>query len=187
MLNKTELRRSLLATRHAIPAELRARWDAAIGVRVQAWLAAHPVRLLGVYWPINSEPDLRTTYEALAARGVQLALPAVVSRDAALRFAAWTPGDPLVKDAFGVSIPAAGGAVQPDAMLVPCVGFNAGHIRLGYGGGFYDRTLAASPHPLALGIAYQCALGIFEGDAHDIALDAIITECSPIADSSNTL
>lgn len=186
MLNKTDLRRSLLATRHAIPAAMRARWDAAIGVRVLAWLAAHPVRLLGVYWPINSEPDLRQAYEALAARGVQLALPVVVGRDAPLRFAAWTPGDALVTDAFGVAIPAApGGAVHPDALLVPCVGFNAGHIRLGYGGGFYDRTLAAAPRPLALGIAYQCTLEIFEGDSHDIALDAIITECSPIKECGN--
>lgn len=186
MLNKSDLRRSLLATRHAIPAELRVRWDAAIGVRVLAWLTAHPVQRLGVYWPINSEPDLRKVYTELAARGVQLALPVVISRTAPLRFAAWMPGDPLVKDAFGVAIPAAtGSVVQLDAMLVPCVGFNTNHIRLGYGGGFYDRTLASVPRPLALGIAYQCTSEIFEGNAHDIALDAIITECSSITQCDN--
>lgn len=181
MMNKADLRRTLLATRRAIPAATRAGWDAAIGARLMAWLEAHPVRRLGVYWPIHNEPDLRQAYAALAARGLRLALPVVVGRDAPLRFAAWTPGDPLAKDGSGVSIPAPPiDAVQPDALLVPCVGFNADHIRLGYGGGFYDRTLASAPRPLTLGIAYQCAAEIFEGDVHDIALDAIITESALI-------
>jgi 5,10-methenyltetrahydrofolate synthetase len=61
-------------------------------------------------------------------------------------------------------------------VLLPCVGFNGQRMRLGYGGGFYDRTLAAVPRPLALGVAYSCARADFAGEAHDIALDAIFTE-----------
>jgi 5-formyltetrahydrofolate cyclo-ligase len=66
--------------------------------------------------------------------------------------------------------------VQPQALLIPCVGFNRQRMRLGYGGGYYDRTLAASPRPLAIGIAYRGSLATFAADPYDIALDAIITE-----------
>lgn len=174
---KTALRRALIANRQALAPEVRKHWDAAIGIRVLDWWGAHGAKTIGVYWPIRGEPDLRTTYVELAARGVQLALPLVVGKDEPLRFAAWTPGDALIKDALGVSIPAdAGNVVQPEALLIPCVGFNAKNMRLGYGGGFYDRTLAVQPRPHAVGIGYECGLVEFDGDAHDVALDRIITE-----------
>lgn len=182
MQNKTALRRSLLATRRAIDADTRSRCDADIGDRVLAWWHIHRVKSLGVYWPIRGEPDLRATYEALAAYGVQLALPVVHSPHAPLAFAAWAPGDALVQDALGVSIPATMAiGLRPDALLIPCVGFNAQRVRLGYGGGFYDRTLALAPRPLAIGIAYACAQATFNAAAHDVALDEIITEESVIA------
>jgi 5-formyltetrahydrofolate cyclo-ligase len=174
---KIALRRALIANRQAIKPEVRNQWDAAIGSRVIGWWAAHQAQTLCVYWPVRGEPDLQTVYAELAARGVQLALPIVVAKNEPLRFAAWMPGDPLTRDALGVAIPAdANMSVQPDALLVPCVGFNAGNLRLGYGGGFYDRTLAVQPRPLAVGIAYECSLVEFDGAAHDIALDEIITE-----------
>jgi 5-formyltetrahydrofolate cyclo-ligase len=177
MSDKTMLRESLLAARNAIADEIRSRWDAAIGAQVLAWWQTDPVPSLGVYWPIRGEPDLRAAYADLASCGVQLALPVVVGNDAPLQFAAWTPGDLLVKDALGVPIPATAIMVtQPQALLIPCVGFNAQRIRLGYGGGFYDRTLAVPPRPLAIGIGYGCALAAFDGAAHDVALDMIITE-----------
>jgi 5,10-methenyltetrahydrofolate synthetase len=179
--DKNTLRRVLLANRQAISAEVRGEWDEAIGERVLAHLAAHPAATLGVYWPIRGEPDLRKTYAELAARGMRLALPFIAAPDLPLRFAEWMPGDPLVKDALGVSIPATVIDIQPDALLIPCVGFNAGNIRLGYGGGFYDRTLAVTPRPLAIGIAYAFGLADFEGAAHDIALDCVITEQSPLS------
>lgn len=175
--NKAELRRALLATRRAITPELRAGWDAQIGRRVRAWLAAHPVRLLGVYWPIQGEPDLRPDYAELARQGVALALPVVRERDAPLAFVEWLPGEELAKDQFGVPVPERQRPVrQPDALLVPCVGFNAQRFRLGYGAGFYDRTLAQPGRGLALGVAYDCACAAFGIAAHDVALDLIITE-----------
>lgn len=177
ILEKTALRRALIANRQAIAPEVRSAWDAAIRVRVLDWWTSHRPSALGVYWPIRGEPDLRPLYAELAARGSQLALPLVVGKEEALRFARWTPGDALNTDAFGVAIPAdASKTVQPDALLVPCVGFNAANIRLGYGGGFYDRTLAVQPRPFTVGIAYECGLVEFDGAAHDIALDKIITE-----------
>jgi len=177
--DKGLLRRRLLADRQAVAAEVRRRWDEAICARILAWWNVNPVPTIGVYWPIRDEPDIRATYDELSARGVQLALPMVVARDAPLRFAAWSPGDPLVAAAFGVPVPENTVEVRPEAILLPCVGFNADKLRLGYGGGFYDRTLAAAPCPLAIGIAYCCGMAAFPGEAHDIALDEVITERSP--------
>jgi 5-formyltetrahydrofolate cyclo-ligase len=183
MEKKPALRKSLLAARSAVPADLRQRWNAEIGARIVAWWEAHQVPTLGVYWPIRGEPDLRSAYEELNARGVRLALPVVVAKDAPLGFAEWTPGDALVKDALGVSIPAQHAVLmQPEALLIPCVGFNATRIRLGYGGGFYDRTLALAPRPFALGIAYGCALAAFDADPHDVGLDMIVTETGCISE-----
>ncbi|NEX61460.1 5-formyltetrahydrofolate cyclo-ligase [Noviherbaspirillum galbum] len=178
--DKAELRRALLAKRQAIPDEVRALWNALIGTRVMAWWNANPVGTLGVYWPIRREPDLRDTYEMLAAHGVRLALPAVVAPDAPLVFLAWEAGAPLVKDKLGVMMPARRVEIEPDALLVPCVGFNAAKFRLGYGGGFYDRTLAGPARPVAVGISYACCEAVFAGDAHDVALDAVITEESEL-------
>ncbi|MFC7516272.1 5-formyltetrahydrofolate cyclo-ligase [Herbaspirillum sp. GCM10030257] len=173
---KTALRRQLLANRQGIAAEVRRRSDRLIGERLLAWLEWHPVDVLGVYWPIRSEPDLSEAYDELTARGVTLALPVVVENNAPLRYNAWTPGEPMQKDAFGVAIPVSSTAVAPQAILVPCVGFNCQRFRLGYGGGFYDRTLATEARPLAIGIAYTTAMVSFAPDIHDISLDVILTE-----------
>lgn len=178
---KSGLRRQLLADRHAITAEVRRAWDKAIRERLLAWWRANPAVTLGIYWPIRGEPDLRAAFDELARQGVQLALPMVVKRDAPLHFATWKPGDALVRDTHGVPVPQQQGIpVHPDALLVPCVGFNTDHIRLGYGGGFYDRTLAVEPRPLAVGIAYASSLVDFAGEPHDIPLDDMITERSPL-------
>lgn len=176
MSDKTVLRRSLLALRNAIPTELRNHADMQIGLRVRQWLDTHATQTLGIYWPMRGEPDLRGLYNDLAKQGIRLALPVVVQPDAPLEFYVWEPGEHLVKDALGISIPAKRMTAQPDALLVPCLGFNHNNFRLGYGGGFYDRSLANKPRPRTAGIAYQCTLATFEHVSYDIALDAIITE-----------
>lgn len=174
---KADLRRALLAARNAIPTEQRRRADALIGARTRALCLEHDIDLLGVYWPISSEPDLRSTYAELAAHGVRLALPVVIDRAAPLQFAEWLPDAPLDRDAMGVAVPAMPRiVVQPRALLVPCVGFNAERIRLGYGGGYYDRTLEHLPRPLTIGIAYACARADFDADPHDVALDMVVTD-----------
>jgi 5-formyltetrahydrofolate cyclo-ligase len=174
---KTALRRALAAMRAAIDPDRKAEWDAAIGAHLVAWWRAQPVAALGVYWPLRGEADLSVAYAELARCGVRLALPVVVARDAALGFADWQPGEAMVKDAMGVAVPAALRMVaRPPALLVPCVGFNEDGFRLGYGGGFYDRTLALEPRPITLGIAYACQAARFASAPHDVALDRIITE-----------
>ena len=173
---KATLRRELLANRQAISPEVRNAMDTAIAQHVIDWQNAHPVGVLGVYWPIRGEPDLRDCYTELLNQGARLALPVVVARDAPLRFLSWESGAAMIKDTFGVAIPASGEEVQPDALLIPCVGFNEQRFRLGYGGGFYDRTLAQTGRPMTVGIAYECARARFEADAHDVPLDFVITE-----------
>jgi len=174
---KEELRSRLLAARRAIDDAARAQWDAALCARVVDWWRTHRVPALGVYWPLRGEPDLQPAYGELARLGVQLLLPVVVERHAPLAFAHWDIGEPMVRDRMGVAVPATLRLTgYPPALLVPCLGFNAGRYRLGYGGGFYDRTLAHAPRPVAVGIAYACMEAPFAHDAHDVALDAVLTE-----------
>ena len=174
---KAVLRTQLLAARRAIDPTTRPVWDARIGAHVLDWCARNAVRALAVYWPLRGEPDLRPAYAALAARGVRLALPVVLEKDAPLGFADWLPGEAMHKDGMGVAVPARLRALPcPPALLVPCLGFNGTRLRLGYGGGYYDRTLAPTPRPLTAGIAYACLAAAFDGDQHDIALDIVLTE-----------
>lgn len=183
--DKSALRSALKARRRAIDPALKAAWDERIGARVLAWWrehaqafsSAHPGAQLAVYWPLAGEPDLLPAYAELAQQGVRLALPVVLERDAALGFAEWVPGEATVSDRLGVAVPADLRLVErPPALLIPCLGFNALGYRVGYGGGFYDRTLAPEPRPATVGIAYTCQLVEFDGDAHDVPLDRVITE-----------
>jgi 5,10-methenyltetrahydrofolate synthetase len=173
---KILLREALLRARNALPPAAREAATAAIASGVIRWWETHRPASLGVYWPMRGEPDLRPLYQVLYVRGVQLALPLIDSERQSLRFLAWAPGDAMREDRFGIATPLDEVEIAPAALLAPCVGFNAQRIRLGYGGGFYDRTLAPAPRPLTLGIAYDCGAAQFEGEAHDIALDAVLTE-----------
>ncbi|CDG85630.1 5-formyltetrahydrofolate cyclo-ligase [Janthinobacterium agaricidamnosum NBRC 102515 = DSM 9628] len=174
---KTLLRKSLLNMRRALADDVRAGWDSHISDHVSAWCRQHAIRALGVYWPLHGEPDLHGLYALLAARGVTLYLPVVLEKHAPLAFSEWTPGVAMVKDGMGVAVPQdLRLQACPPAILVPCLGFNAQRLRLGYGGGFYDRTLARRPRPRTLGVAYACLAAAFTGGVHDIALDDIVTE-----------
>ncbi len=175
--DKPQLRRLLKEARRAIDPATKRAWDDRIGARMLAWVKEHGVGVLGVYWPLAGEPDLRPAYADLAEAGVRLALPVVVERDAALGFAQWVPGEATVADSMGVAVPQELRMIErPDALLVPCLGFDARGYRLGYGGGFYDRTLEAEPRPKTLGIAYACQQVVFEIGEYDIPLDRMITE-----------
>lgn len=182
MFDKTALRQRLLDMRQALDVRERARHDTALGAAVKSALQRLDIQVLGVYWPIRSEPDLRATYAELHASGMQLALPVVVERDAPLQFFSWKPGDVLGRDACGVAAPEnRSQPLQPQALLIPCVGFDTQGFRLGYGAGYYDRTLARSPRPYAIGMAYASQQARFASDAHDIPLDLVLTEAGRAA------
>jgi 5-formyltetrahydrofolate cyclo-ligase len=176
-LDKSALRRSLIAARKALSAEDKIHSDRRIMAALEVFLSTQTIQVLGVYLPLSGEPDLRPLYEALRKQNVHIALPVVLEKNQALHYALWRPGDTLMKDASGTLAPAAReGFVQPELILAPCVGFTESRYRLGYGGGYFDRTLAQAQQILALGIAYSFTCVDFAVSNHDIALNWILTE-----------
>lgn len=174
---RAHLRRTLLDQRRNTLAPQRQLWDEKIAVKVIEWCRQQKPVSLGIFWPIQAEPDLLCCYPKLKELGIQLALPWVQNKAQALTFLAWGPGDNLVTDEYGILVPAQREhIIQPVALLIPCVGFNVSNYRLGYGGGYYDRTLSKAPRPQAIGIAYHQGLLDFAAQAHDLPMDLIITE-----------
>jgi 5-formyltetrahydrofolate cyclo-ligase len=128
------------------------------------------------FWPMGAEIDIRPLLEALHARGHRIALPETPPRGNPLIFRLWHPGMTMLAERFGTARPT-GGVVQPDWLLVPLLAFDRAGYRLGYGGGFYDRTLATLPGAVAVGCAYACQLvDAVPALAHDIRLQAVATE-----------
>jgi 5-formyltetrahydrofolate cyclo-ligase len=179
---KAQLRAAAQARRAAIPAE-RAR-AAALAARDRV-LAAEIVpagAVVSGFWPVRDEFDPRPLLDALAARGHRLCLPVVVAKGRPLAFRVWAPGDPLEHAGFGLSVPCWDAAPAiPEVLLVPLLAFDRRGYRLGYGGGYFDRTLAAlrerskSTRALGLGFALQ-EVPALPALAHDQRLDAIATE-----------
>ena len=175
--SRAQLRKTLLDRRRTTAAQQRQQWDDVITSRVMAWCQQQKPLSLGVFWPIQAEPDLLSCYSKLHDLGIQLALPRVQSKEQALIFYVWAPGDSMSVDEYAIPVPAQRDRIiKPAALLVPCVGFNTSNYRLGYGGGFYDRTLAVAPRPFALGIAYLQGQANFTAERHDLPMDLIITE-----------
>lgn len=171
-------RARLIAARLALDDEERAR----LGEAITAWLEARwPPGTLGLvagYWPIRGEYDPRPYLLRAIAAGGAAALPVIGARDAPLLFRAWSLETPMQTGRWDIQHPAFGPSARPDALLIPLVGFDAAGHRLGYGGGFYDRTLARfSPRPLAIGIGYELGrLEKLQPRPHDLSMDAIVTE-----------
>jgi 5-formyltetrahydrofolate cyclo-ligase len=134
--------------------------------------------VVSFYWPMDDEADPRALALALAARGARLALPAVVAKRSPLHFREWREGDPLAVHAFGMREPAPDAPrVTPDLLLVPLLAFDARGHRLGYGGGFYDCTLASLETKRAVGVAYAGQeADLLPAMAHDHPLDMVVTE-----------
>ena len=178
---KAELRRAALARRRAAPPGVRARLTARLleeGVRMaRAW---RPAVVAGFY-PIREEPDLLALLAALAQQGFEVALPVVSGRGGGLDFRLWRPGEPTALGRMGIPEPLAEAPlVDPDLLFVPLACFDRRGRRIGYGAGYYDRSLArlrALKTIRAVGVAYAvCETAAAPYEAHDQNLDAIVTD-----------
>ncbi len=163
-----------VARRHAAADTIAARLDTLLAGRFTTIEGL----TLSAWWPIKAELNLRHWLESLLARGAQVALPVVVTPEAPLTFRLWTPDCKMVQGFWNIPVPADGPEAEPDVILVPVVGWDTAGFRLGYGGGYFDRTLAAlTPRPLTIGIGLQSArLATIFPQPHDIGLDVVLTE-----------
>lgn len=171
-------RERLIARRMALTAAERAKVSASIARSLDRLIGDPAGRMVSAYWPFRGEPDLRPWLAALQARGARTALPVVLASRTPLIFRAWRQGDRLVRGVWNIPTPAEGEAVLPDIVLAPLVGFDPRFYRLGYGGGFFDRTLAQlPPATIAIGVGYeQAAMPTILPQPHDIPMHHIVTE-----------
>lgn len=147
---------------------------------LRVWLVGRSETAIGAYWPIKGEfdalPALYRWTESDPER--QIGLPVIHRESKQLRFHVWFPGCPMEEDAFGIPKPKDTPLFEPQLLLVPCVGYGPKGVRLGYGGGFYDRTLAAlSPRPVTVGVGYAHGfIPWLAPEPHDVPLDAMVNE-----------
>lgn len=170
-------RQRLLTRRTGLDRDTRAAARTALGRQIREsfpWLKDHTI---GFYWPIQGEPDLRRTIRDFLAEGAAAALPVVVEKRRPVEFWAWRPEMRMVPGDWNIPQPPVREPVRPTALLVPLLGFG-GFYRLGYGAGYYDRTLAAlDPRPWAIGVGLELGrLPTIHPQPHDVPMDAIVTE-----------
>ena len=170
-------RERLIALRQGLPAAQRHHWSAQIDAALRGILAKRP-GILGVYWPFRAEFDPRPLVDWALAAGRRVALPVVVDKKGPLEYRAWRPGDQLVDGVWNIPIPEKRDIVTPALVLAPLVGFDEACYRLGYGGGYFDRTLAAlSPRAFAIGVGFEVQrIATIYPQSFDIAMDLIVTE-----------
>lgn len=175
---RRERRAVLIQTRIDAGGRRRRQWSEAILAQVEDLLRARAPGILGFYWPFKGEIDARGLVTDLLQHGWQAALPVVVQPGTALEFRLWTPESRMVPGVWKIPVPEVRHLCTPTALLVPLVGFDPHRYRLGYGGGYYDRTLAAlKPRPLTIGLGFQLsALDSIHPQNHDIPMDVIVTE-----------
>ena len=183
------------AARQALRAQLLAEREAFVGsaaaeiarVALSDHLRAALVPLepgcLGLYWPLGSEFNAAAALAADASfQKTMRALPYARRSSRAMEFRRWDGSAPTIVDECGIGA-IDGAPVVPDVVVVPCVGFTAAGHRLGFGGGYYDRWLAAHPHVVAVGVAWSFAeidLATFAARPHDIPLAFVVTERGPL-------
>jgi 5,10-methenyltetrahydrofolate synthetase len=169
----------LLAKRDAMPPTERRSAAQIVAAGLSEFVADRGFASIGLYWPIKHEINLLSWAEAWARQhAVILCLPVVVARQAPLEYWRWRQGEKLGRGVWDIPVPARRDVVAPDLMLAPLVGFDRQNYRLGYGGGYFDRTLAAlRQRPVVVGIGYDFgALDTIFPQPHDIRMDAVVTE-----------
>jgi 5,10-methenyltetrahydrofolate synthetase len=175
------LRKKLVAARQALPDRL----ERAVALQqvLRVWLVGRREVSIGAYWPIKGEFDpLPALYRWTegAPDGVirRIGLPVAHRESASLRFHVWYPGCETELDAYDIPKPKGTEEFAPEMLIVPCLGFGPGGVRLGYGGGFFERTLSSvTPRPVTVGVSYTHGfLPLLRAGEKDFPLDAMLTE-----------
>lgn len=155
--------------------------DVRINEQIEAALLdALPKGVVGFCWPYKGEFDLRFVIHKLRDRGAVAALPVVVKKAHPMIFRGWWPGVTMVPGIYEIPVPHGTPQLEPDAVFAPLNAFDEAGFRLGYGGGFFDRTLASiDPQPIALGVAYEeQRIPTIHPSQYDIPMDFIFTEAN---------
>lgn len=176
--DRAALRRAAIAARESMTDEEHARASRGIEGHLAALLSDRPPSVLGFCWPMKREFDCRPLVLRLLAAGWRASLPVAQAPATAMPFREWTPGAAMAADCYGIPVPAWGECLVPGIVLLPLVAFDRQGYRLGYGGGHFDRTLAAlAPRPLAIGIGFErTRIDSIRPESHDMPLDAVVTE-----------
>jgi 5-formyltetrahydrofolate cyclo-ligase len=185
--DRKALRRQMIRQRETMtPAE----WEAAsaqLSSNLETVLAQRGLPKLGQVvafcWPVQNEPDIRPLMLKWRAAGIMVALPVVIAPGQPLVFRVWSPESKLEPDQYGIPTPTDGPLVTPNILLLPGNAFDDAGYRLGYGGGFFDRTLAVmTPRPLVIGLCFENArIADLKPESHDQAVDVVVTEIVPRA------
>ena len=175
---RTQQRAQLLAARGAASAQDRAAWSAAINALLNEALDLQASCVLGLCWPYRAEFDARPLAARLRAKGVRSALPLVRGAGMPLEFRHWWPGVAMEKGVYDIPVPHDTPILLPDVLLVPPVGIDAQGYRLGYGGGYFDRTLAAMARkPVCIATAFEISrIDSLDPQAHDVRMDFVVSE-----------
>lgn len=175
---RKEKRAQLIERRLQITVAERTDWSAQINDALAKVLSSVSGKLVGFYWPFKGEYDAREFLARLRLQGARLALPVVMGKAQPLQFREWRPGVKMTRGVWNIPIPAEGEPLLPDILLAPLVGFDAAGFRLGYGGGFYDRTVAAMPtKPQTIGVGFELSrLDTIHPQPHDMRMDVTVTE-----------
>jgi len=175
---RRERRAELLAQRLAVSRNKRQSARAACTEYILECAASVHPACVGFYWPFRGEIVVLDVVDKLLADGIDAALPVVIEKNQPLEFWAWDSTMEMRPGIWNIPVPAVRSPRHPDMLLVPLVGFDTAGYRLGYGGGYYDRTLVQmTPKPRTIGVGYSLSqLQTVYPQAHDIPMDAIVTE-----------
>lgn len=171
-------RAELIAARLALPYETRSAAHAAIAAHLDGLRNALRGLVTGFCWPIRGEPDLRNLVQSWVETGTTAALPALMEKNAPMRFRRWAADVAMTRGVWNIPIPERTEELAPDVLLIPMVGYDEQGYRLGNGGGYFDRMLAEmAPPPLTIGVALaQSRLATIYPQAYDIPMDCVATE-----------
>ena len=177
---RKQLRRDAIAAREALDDSARALRDAPLRAALAALIDELAPTVLGFCWPYRGEPDLRALVTRWLAAGTarRAALPVVDAAAGTMHFRQWTRNSEMIPDRHGILMPARGATLTPTHLLIPLNAFDARGYRLGYGAGYFDRTLATlDPAPVAIGVGYELGrVATTHPQAHDRPMHWIVTE-----------